>query len=138
MKIPLQLHKLVLDEEGLKTPLHDGDVITFFPIKPSFDNSVTLKIMQSTPIRVPIGPTSRVKDVLPNKEAILTSEFFFRRFNVDEHLTSNEPELGNFSEENDRKENSIDEEKQTIWRLVPRVKDKSRQIKRALKIKIRD
>jgi protein involved in polysaccharide export with SLBB domain len=76
----LSAAKLSLDETGLKTPLRDGDVVTLFPIKPAFDNAITLKVLDSPAIRVPIASGNRVSDVIPTQETLLTREFWQRRF----------------------------------------------------------
>ncbi len=79
---PLSAEKLALDAAGLATPLHDGDIVTLYPIKASYQNAVTLRILGAPPIRVPIEKGARVRDVIPNKEALLTSDYYLRRFNV--------------------------------------------------------
>lgn len=79
---PLSAEKLALDAAGLATPLHDGDIVTLYPIKASYQNAVTLRILGAPPVRVPIEKGARVRDVIPNKEALLTSDYYLRRFNV--------------------------------------------------------
>jgi protein involved in polysaccharide export with SLBB domain len=74
--------KLGLDETGLKTPLKDGDIVTLYPIKPAFDNAITLKVLDSPAIRVPIAQGDRVSDAIPTQETLLTREFWQRRLNA--------------------------------------------------------
>ena len=77
---PILSSRLVLDEAGMRQPLRDGDVLRFFSIKPAFANTVTLRVLDQPPIRVPMTPGARVKDVIPDREALLTPEFYLRRF----------------------------------------------------------
>ena len=78
----LSAAKLSLDETGLKTPLRDGDIVTLYPIKPAFENAITLKVLDSPPVRVPVAQGDRVSDAIPTQETLLTREFWRRRFNV--------------------------------------------------------
>ena len=73
------IQNIALDDAGLKTSLKDGDVLTFYPFKPSFENAVTLRITRTKPIRVPIGPSAHIKDIIPNKEELLTNEYYLRQ-----------------------------------------------------------
>ncbi len=79
---PLSAETLLLDSKGLSTQLKDGDILSFFPIKPAFDNAVTLNIPDSPPLRLPIKKGWRIKDLIPNREALLTSGYYLRRFNL--------------------------------------------------------
>jgi protein involved in polysaccharide export with SLBB domain len=77
---PLSVQTIGMNAEGLKTELKDGDVLTFFPIKPNYDNAATLRLPGEDPIRVPVGSSTRVKDILPSREALQTQQHFLRRF----------------------------------------------------------
>lgn len=77
---PLSASSVSLDEAGLNTPLKDGDILTLFPIKPAFENAVSLRLMGAAAVRIPIAQGARVSDVIPSREALLTSEFWLRRF----------------------------------------------------------
>jgi protein involved in polysaccharide export with SLBB domain len=79
---PLVLQNLQLDANGLKTTLQDGDILNLYPIKPSFNNLISLRILNSPIIRKPMPKeNTRVTDIIPNKESLLTTEYFYRRFN---------------------------------------------------------
>jgi protein involved in polysaccharide export with SLBB domain len=78
---PLTAVNLVLDARGLSTPLRDGDIVTLFPVKPAFGNAVTLHIADATPIRLPIEPGAHIRDIIPSRDALLTSGYYLRRFN---------------------------------------------------------
>lgn len=80
---PLVVASLSLNEAGLNTPIKDGDILTLFPIKPAFENAVSLRVLGSPAVRIPIEPGSRVSSVIPSREALLTNEFWLRRFEPD-------------------------------------------------------
>jgi len=78
----LVLQNLQLDANGLKTTLQDGDILNLYPIKPSFNNAISLRILNSPVIRKLMPKeNTRVTDIIPNKESLLTAEYFYRRFN---------------------------------------------------------
>ncbi|HKT50864.1 MAG TPA: polysaccharide biosynthesis/export family protein [Candidatus Angelobacter sp.] len=65
-----------LDATGLKTPLRDGDVVRFLHISPRFDNAVTLRGNVAVPGRYPWHQGMRVKDLIPNREFLITEKFW--------------------------------------------------------------
>jgi protein involved in polysaccharide export with SLBB domain len=68
-----------LDEAGLQKPLRDGDVLTFFGISPEFANAVTLRGHVAQPIRSAWRPGMRIRDLIPDKEALITPGFYNRK-----------------------------------------------------------
>jgi protein involved in polysaccharide export with SLBB domain len=79
---PLTLQNIQLDASGLKTPLQDGDILNLYPIKSSFGDVVSLRILNSPVIRKPMPKeNARVADIIPSKESLLTADYFYRRFN---------------------------------------------------------
>ena len=89
--------ELRLDADGLQKPLRDGDVLTLLPISPQFANAVTLRGHVAQPLRYPYKPGMRIRDLIPDKEALI-SPGFYRRKNLlvqviepdDESLTPSE------------------------------------------------
>ncbi len=79
---PLTIKTLTLNRDGMNTILKDGDILTLFPIKPAFDNAVTLNIPDSTPLRLPIQKGWRISNIIPNRDSLLTSGYYLRRFNM--------------------------------------------------------
>ena len=77
---PLSAVSLALDKSGLATRLKGGDIITFMPIKPAFENAISLRLLGMPSVRIPIKPGATLRDVIPNKEALLTNLYFLRRF----------------------------------------------------------
>jgi len=77
---PLSAMAISLNKEGLQTKLKAGDIVTFLPIKPSFENAVSLRLLGEPSKRLAIKPGSSLHELLPNKEALLTNLYFMRRF----------------------------------------------------------
>ena len=68
-----------LDAEGLQKPLRDGDVLTLLAISPQFANAVTLRGHVAQPLRYPYKPGMRIRDLIPDKEALVTPGFYRRK-----------------------------------------------------------
>lgn len=79
---PLTIQTLTLNHEGMNTKLKDGDILTLFPIKPAFENAVTLNIPDSTPLRLPIKKGWKINNIIPSRDSLLTSGYYLRRFNM--------------------------------------------------------
>ncbi|OYW78834.1 MAG: hypothetical protein B7Z19_06455, partial [Polynucleobacter sp. 32-46-5] len=77
---PLSAMAISLNKEGLQTRLKAGDIVTFLPIKPAFENAVSLRLLGAPSVRLPIKPGATIHDILPNKESLLTNLYFMRRF----------------------------------------------------------
>ena len=68
-----------LDAEGLQKPLRDGDVLALLAISPEFANAVTLKGHVAQPLRSPWKPGMRILDLIPEKEALISPDFYRRK-----------------------------------------------------------
>jgi protein involved in polysaccharide export with SLBB domain len=68
-----------LDEDGLRTPVQDGDVVRVLNVVPRFANSVTLRGNVANPARYPWREGMRLRDILPDKELLVTREYWTRR-----------------------------------------------------------
>ena len=77
---PLSALSISLDKAGLATHLKGGDIVTFMPIKPAFENAISLRLLGLPSVRIPIKPGDTLRDIIPNKEALLTNLYFLRRF----------------------------------------------------------
>jgi len=76
---PRQVQNLVLNAEGLGQKLRDGDVITLLPISPAFGNAVTLQGAVAQPLRHAWFAGMRVADLIPDREALISPDFYKRR-----------------------------------------------------------
>lgn len=68
-----------LDAAGLQRPLRDGDVLTLQTISPKFANAVTLKGHVAQPLRYAYTPGMRIRDLIPDKEALISPDFYRRK-----------------------------------------------------------
>lgn len=68
-----------IDTAGLQKPLRDGDVLTMLAISPEFSNAVTLKGHVAQPLRYPYTPGMRVRDLIPDREALISPDFYRRK-----------------------------------------------------------
>ena len=74
-----QVQDLVLDAEGLKQPLRDGDVLTLLGISPAFANAVTLQGTVAAPLRYRWFEGMRILDLIPERDALITSDYYKRK-----------------------------------------------------------
>ncbi|TSE23009.1 Polysialic acid transport protein KpsD [Tepidimonas sediminis] len=76
---PRKVQTLALDEAGLGQVLRDGDVVTLFQVAPQFANAVTLRGNVWEPLRYPYKPGMKISDLIPEKAALLTKDFYRRK-----------------------------------------------------------
>ena len=68
-----------LDANGLQKIVRDGDVLTMLAISPEFANAVTLKGHVAQPLRSPWRPGMRIRDLIPDKDALISPDFYRRK-----------------------------------------------------------
>lgn len=68
-----------LDGNGLQKPLRDGDVVTMLAISPQFANAVTLRGHVAQPLRYPYTPGMRIRDLIPDRDALISRDFYRRK-----------------------------------------------------------
>ncbi len=68
-----------LDAAGQQKALRDGDVLTLLAISPQFANAVTLKGHVAQPLRYPFTPGMRIRDLIPDRDALITPDFYRRK-----------------------------------------------------------
>lgn len=78
-KSPRLVEDFGLDTAGLAKPLRDGDVLTLLAISPKFANAVTLKGHVAQPLRYPYRPGMRIRDLIPDREALISPDFYRRK-----------------------------------------------------------
>jgi protein involved in polysaccharide export with SLBB domain len=88
-----QVEEFRLDATGLAKPLRDGDLLTLLPISPGFANAVTLKGPVAQPLRYAHRPGMRIRDLIPDREALVSPEFY-RRKNELVQIVEEEPRRG--------------------------------------------
>jgi protein involved in polysaccharide export with SLBB domain len=67
------------DDNGVKTPLADGDILRVLSIVPRFDNAVTLRGNVANPGRYSWHAGMRIRDLIPDKESLLTRDYWKRK-----------------------------------------------------------
>jgi polysaccharide export outer membrane protein len=65
-----------LTDAGLRRELQDGDVVRFLSISSRFDNAVTLRGNVARPGRYPWRNDMRVRDLIPNRDFLITEEYW--------------------------------------------------------------
>jgi protein involved in polysaccharide export with SLBB domain len=76
---PRQVQEIVLNEQGLRQPLHDGDVLTLLGISPAFSNAVTLQGVVAEPLRYHWFEGMKILDLIPEREALVTPDYYKRK-----------------------------------------------------------
>src|SRR5580658_3388523 len=77
-----RVNDLVLDAQGMKTPLDDGEVLNVFEMTPKFDNEVILRGNVANPGRFAWRPGMRIRDLIPNRESLVTRQAWNSRNNL--------------------------------------------------------
>ena len=76
---PRQVQEIMLDEQGLRQPLHDGDVLTLLGISPAFANAVTLQGTVAAPLRYRWFEGMKILDLIPERDALITGDYYKRK-----------------------------------------------------------
>ncbi len=77
-----RIEELALDYNGLSHLVKDGDVVSVDSISPRFENSVTLRGNIARPGRYPWRPGMRVSDLIPNRDFLITRDYWKRQNQV--------------------------------------------------------
>lgn len=76
---PRQVQDITLDAAGQRQVLRDGDVLTMLEISPAFGNAVTLQGTVAEPLRSPWFDGMKVLDLIPEREALITPDYYKRK-----------------------------------------------------------
>ena len=71
--------QFTLDAGGMARTVKDGDLVSLYPISPRFENAVTLRGNVALPLRHPYKDGMRVRDLIPEKEALITRDYYQRK-----------------------------------------------------------
>ena len=74
-----QLEEFTLDQTGLARTLRDGDLVQIYAISPKFENVVTLRGSVASPGRFQWREGMRVRDIIPDKDALISQEYWLRQ-----------------------------------------------------------
>jgi protein involved in polysaccharide export with SLBB domain len=70
------------DDQSRALSLKDGDIVRVFSIVPRFEDTVTLRGNVANPGRYPWKPGMRVRDLIPNAQALLTRGYWRNRASI--------------------------------------------------------
>lgn len=76
---PRQVQEIVLNEQGLRQSLRDGDVLTLLGISPAFANAVTLQGTVAAPLRYRWFEGMKILDLIPERDALITGDYYKRK-----------------------------------------------------------
>jgi polysaccharide export outer membrane protein len=79
------------DETSRALPLQDGDIIRVLSIVPSFQDTITLRGNVANPGRYPWKSGMRIRDLIPNPEALLTRRYWLDRAAIGDGHTTEYP-----------------------------------------------
>lgn len=87
---PREVKEIALDASGLQEALRDGDVVTLLDISPAFANAVTLQGNVASPLRYRWFSGMRVRDLIPEREALITPDYYRRKNLLVQSIGGNE------------------------------------------------
>jgi polysaccharide biosynthesis/export protein len=70
------VEQFALQGEDLNKPLRDGDLLRVFPIKPKFENAITVRGNVAQALRHPWRPGVRVSDVIRSKDDLIVPTYW--------------------------------------------------------------
>jgi protein involved in polysaccharide export with SLBB domain len=70
------------DDQSRALPLQDGDIVRVFSVISRFDDTVTLRGNVANPGRYPWKPGMRVRDLIPDAQALLTRRYWLDRASI--------------------------------------------------------
>lgn len=71
--------EVAYDKSGLATPMSDGDLVRVYSIVPNYRNTVTLRGNIANPGRFAWHPGMRISELIPDKESLITRNYWWRR-----------------------------------------------------------
>lgn len=74
-----QAMEIRLDTAGLATPLQDGDILHILPLVSHHQNTVTMRGNLANPGRFAWHEGMRLSDLIPDREALLTRDYWWKR-----------------------------------------------------------
>lgn len=81
-----EIINLSLQDRDLQQSLYDGDLITLLPVSSEFGNAVTLQGNVAMPLRYKWFSGMRVRDLIPNESALITSDYYKKKNSLVQNL----------------------------------------------------
>jgi len=85
-----EVQNLMLNQQGMAQTLQDGDVLMLLPISPAFANAVTLQGTVAQPLRHPWVLSMRVSDLIPDRDMLITPDYYKRKNRLVQTIESKE------------------------------------------------
>jgi protein involved in polysaccharide export with SLBB domain len=82
------MSEVTLDAQGRATILHDGDLLELVAVVDQYKDAVTLRGNVANPGRYAWKPGMRVKDLIPDKEALVTRDYWLKRSQLGQPMMS--------------------------------------------------
>jgi protein involved in polysaccharide export with SLBB domain len=74
-----QAMEIAYDKSGLETPLADGDIVRIFSIVPRYSKTVILRGNIANPGRFAWHAGMRLSDLIPDKDSLVTRDYWWKR-----------------------------------------------------------
>lgn len=82
-----QIIRVPMTSGGLQTELKNGDIVRLLPVVPRFNETVALRGNVVDPGKFPWHSGMRVSDVIPDKEQLLTRDYWTKRNSLSSNRT---------------------------------------------------
>ncbi len=86
-----------LDPAGMATAISDGDILEITPIVDRFHNAVTLRGNVADPRRFAWFPGMRLSDLIPDKDALLTRDYWQKRNQLGLPMLDSTPDVRRYA-----------------------------------------
>ncbi len=110
---------IALDRAGRDTLLRDGDMLTLFAVSPQFSNAVTLRGNVARPLRYAFSEGMRVSTLIPEREALITPDYFVRKNRLVQFVEVSDVAIGAFERDVRNIVDEVNWEYAAIERLDP-------------------
>lgn len=74
-----QAMEVKYDATGMATAMRDGDLVHVYSITPAYESTVVLRGNTANPGRFGWHPGMRISDLIPDKESLITRNYWWRR-----------------------------------------------------------
>ncbi len=74
-----QAMEVASDKAGLATPMADGDLVRVYSIVPKYEKTVTLRGNTNNPGRFPWHAGMHISELIPDKDSLLTNNYWWTR-----------------------------------------------------------
>jgi protein involved in polysaccharide export with SLBB domain len=88
-----RMAEFALDATGLGREVKNGDLVRVFALSPKIENAVTLRGAVATPGRYAWREGIRVRDILPDREALVVPDYWQRQNRASEVLVAGQQRL---------------------------------------------